>query len=231
MSIYIIHNECNFRSRFYFLTTIDADVYGSYYWKPFMFSVWFSVISVMIIVNIGLWTIQRCDGSKGIESFIITFGVFCQQGQVPEKYALCFREWKIEFNFRIGSNAGLNVGKMLISCSFFDFTHSLYLLHIRFCFNSSKSWLKKQNKFGYWLSWKSIESWFGRYSIHARFLECELHRFICSFIHQFVWLFSFIKMHLFISFGFSRNGHINIIKMWDKLRAFYFLWAISPWRK
>lgn len=69
------------RSRFYFLTTTEFDLYGKNFFMPFVRTVWICLCIVIALVSFALWLIQWRDISKERDSIVLTsFGIFCQQG-------------------------------------------------------------------------------------------------------------------------------------------------------
>lgn len=72
----------SFRSRFYFLTTTENDLYGKNFLLPFVRSVWMSICIIVVLVSTVLWLIQWRDVPNEVGSYVLTsFGIFCQQGQ------------------------------------------------------------------------------------------------------------------------------------------------------
>lgn len=82
------------RSRFYFLTTSEIDLYGKSFSMPFVRSVWFCLCAIVALVSLVLGLIKWRDASNGADSFFLTsFGIFCQQGSISVYFR--YHKWII----------------------------------------------------------------------------------------------------------------------------------------
>lgn len=134
-----------FRSRFYFLTTIDVDIFGDYLLQPFSKSVWISIGVATLCISIALQFISQHDQSLKISSFIATFGIYCQQGIFLFPMILKVKH-RSSFFFRRLSYTKTYVRPLFIHTVAFIQHHNLQLLYIRFGVNISEVSIEKQNK-------------------------------------------------------------------------------------
>lgn len=134
-----------FRSRFYFLTTIDVDIFGDYLLQPFSKSVWISIGVATLCISIALQFISQHDQSLKISSFIATFGIYCQQGIFLFPMILKVKH-RSSFFFRRLSYTKTYVRPLFIHTVAFIQHYNLQLLYIRFGVDISEVSIEKQNK-------------------------------------------------------------------------------------